>query len=268
MPHTRTRTLGQHSWGGGQYEGGLDLDMEPNGHGVWTQSLAPGETRPGRLSYTGQWRHGYINCAGTYRLHSGMSYTGMWCDCYIYKGVIQYTDGTKYDGALCEMLRDGLGTFSWENGDRYEGTFTAGEMTGHGALYHVDGYTYVGSIERGVSHGIGVETYPSGMTYTGAFDHSQRHGLGTMTWRSGSTYIGAFRQDDIHGDGVFHERTEPAGDVLWSFHGSFEHDRPTAGNVRNVAGMTEYHYTFATDCEYIYNCKRAPTNRRVLSVCG
>mgnify|MGYP003861515161 CR=1 FL=1 len=265
MPHTRTRTRGPCEFQDGLYEGGLNPDMQPHGHGVWTQLDAP--SRPGRDSYAGQWRDGDMNGAGTYTYDSGMSYTGEWRDGDIHTGVVRYTDDTTYSGAFRDMLRHGSGTFTWACGDTYEGTFTAGDITGHGALYHVDGYRYTGSIQWGVPHGHGMETYLGGTTYTGAFEKNKRNGLGTMTWPSGSTYTGAFLRDDIHGDGVFHERTEPAGDVLWSFNGSLEHDRPTAGVVRDFVGMTEYQHTFAPDCEYIYNCS-APPMRRVPGVCG
>ena len=58
--------------------------------------------------------------------------------------IIDYSDGTHYEGEMQGEKRHGQGVLLWSNGDRYAGSFVDDEMSGYGVLIWSNGNCYEG----------------------------------------------------------------------------------------------------------------------------
>ena len=60
------------------------------------------------------------------------------------KGVLEYIDGTKYEGEFKDDLYNGYGSIIFSNGNKYEGEFKNGVIKGKGKFIWSDGKKYEG----------------------------------------------------------------------------------------------------------------------------
>lgn len=85
------------------------------------------------------------------------------------QGTFIYLDGSKYEGAWVNDVREGFGTYYYANGDRYEGEWKDHLRHGQGTyFYAATGSKYVGLWRRGKMTGHG-EIIHQGFKYVGKF---------------------------------------------------------------------------------------------------
>ncbi|MDQ7825394.1 MAG: hypothetical protein RDV48_21515 [Candidatus Eremiobacteraeota bacterium] len=92
------------------------------------------------------------------------------------KGVMKWSDGRKYEGALKDGKEHGKGVFTWKDGTRYEGDFVFGVITGKGVITSKDGKKYEGEFKHGLPNGKGTKTLPGGKKETGTFENGKLTG--------------------------------------------------------------------------------------------
>jgi hypothetical protein len=82
----------------------------------------------GRLTYEGDWCHGWWHGSGRATFASGDSYEGKYqFDQRNGHGTYRWSDGRVYQGEFSENKRHGQGTMQWPNGDMYTGEFKNGQ---------------------------------------------------------------------------------------------------------------------------------------------
>ncbi len=109
------------------------------------------------------------------------------------EGVIEWTNGDRYEGSMVGGKKHGKGIFTWGNGQRYDGEWTDDTINGSGTLYYTNGDRYEGTFQAGEPHGTGTYTMRNGDVYTGAWVNGNRHGMGRLTWSTGDYWEGEFR---------------------------------------------------------------------------
>ncbi|MBB5175032.1 SH3 domain-containing protein [Texcoconibacillus texcoconensis] len=83
--------------------------------------------------------------------------------------VIEFSDGTVYEGEVEQGTPHGYGSFTWANGDTYEGDVYDGLRHGYGVYEFSDGSFYEGEFVDGDFHGHGIFYYPEGSYVQGQF---------------------------------------------------------------------------------------------------
>lgn len=101
-------------------------------------------------------------------------------------------DGSEYEGAIVNGLKEGKGTFAWENGDKYTGDFSADTLNGKGTYTYKDGASYKGEFVEGKRSGTGTFTYTDGASYEGEWKEDVIEGTGIYTFSDGLKLEGTF----------------------------------------------------------------------------
>ena len=102
------------------------------------------------------------------------------------KGVMQYNNGSVYEGDFRNGIRFGAGTYQTAEGDKYVGNFRNAIAEGYGEGSYRDGTSYEGEWKQGEINGSGVFTYKSGDKYRGVFKSGKRDGEGHYICKNGS----------------------------------------------------------------------------------
>ena len=134
----------------------------------------------------------WTNCKGSYKTETKHTYSGLFRDGKIIKGISIYPGGSKYVGEFKNDEPHGYGTFVWTNGDKYYGQWKDGKSYGDGTKIWKNGRKYLGKFKNDKLHGKGTLFYTDGKKYTGEFLNGKRHGEGTFTYSDGTAYIGKF----------------------------------------------------------------------------
>ena len=161
----------------GVYTGSMDSKtLVPDGFGTMVYK------RRGRV-YTGDWEqglyHGYGKFSnshgdvydGPYRqgrkegpedatmnFHDGRRFKGRFHADKMREGILQFIDGSSYEGLLENNKRNGFGLYCFQNGDQYEGQWKNDLMHGRGRMeWKSDGAWYNGDWKFGIQHGMGTE---------------------------------------------------------------------------------------------------------------
>jgi hypothetical protein len=117
-------------------------------------------------------------------------------------GMMQKTDGSKYQGGWEKDLKHGFGKEQLPSGDLYEGTFEYGVKTGQGRSYAKDkDVKFTGTFENGLKTGFGKMTFRDG-TFMGSFKKNQRNGLGLQRTSEEEYYLGYWLNDKREGIGL------------------------------------------------------------------
>lgn len=124
-----------------------------------------------------------------------------------------------YEGRVERGLAQGKGTFTFLDGSKYIGDFKDNKMEGKGRMTNANGVIYDGGFERGRPNGQGTVIFPDGRKYVGEIVENHIHGKGAMTYPDGSKYEGEFQMDKKYGKGVM---TYPDGRKE---EGEFKEDR-------------------------------------------
>lgn len=107
-----------------------------------------------------------------------------------------------YEGQVERGLAEGKGTFTFLDGSKYVGDFKNNKMEGKGHMTNANGIIYEGDFAKGRPNGQGTATFPDGRKYVGGVVENHIHGNGVMTYPDGSKYEGGFQMDKKHGKGV------------------------------------------------------------------
>lgn len=141
-------------------------------------------------------------------------------------GQMSWSDGSHYEGAMNNGLREGFGKMTYSNGDVYEGEwkddhigtegalmlangeeyvgqFLDGEKNGEGSMIMADGSSYNGSWSDGKRDGVGELIRPDKSRFNGNFKEDQREGKGTIIWESGDTLSGIWMDGHLDGKSLF-----------------------------------------------------------------
>lgn len=130
-------------------------------------------------------------------------------------GVIEYKDGSKYEGVFTDDLpfftMTGHGKMTFSNGSSYEGDWEDSYFHGRGKKIYPDGSIYEGDWVCGARCGQGVMTYPNDEKYEGEWSESRWSNKrnidkGKYTYADGSTYEGEFFRGDLYGIGTMTEK--------------------------------------------------------------
>ena len=65
------------------------------------------------------------------------------------RGVLNWANGSRYDGEMKQGRQDGQGVFVSPGGNRYEGAWRDGKPNGPGTMTRADGQTFRGSWTNG-----------------------------------------------------------------------------------------------------------------------
>lgn len=76
-------------------------------------------------------------------------------DSKIKKGIIVWTDGSRYSGTIKHHIISGRGTYVWPNGIRYEGRFLNNQRDGRGSFILQDNSKWYGTWQDDKQHGKG-----------------------------------------------------------------------------------------------------------------
>jgi hypothetical protein len=221
------------------YYSGEVKDGKPNGEGEITY----GENEFNVESYTGSWIDGQRSGQGTMKWSDGTIYKGSWENdsmngqgIYYFpkddengsdyydgewidgkqsgQGTMKWLNGTIYEGAWENNLRNGQGIHYFpeddENGrEYYDGEWIDDKRTGQGTMKWLDGGRYEGAWENNLRNGQGIYYFPeddvSGREYyDGEWIDDKRTGHGTMKWLYGAIYEGAWENGSRHGQGIYY----------------------------------------------------------------
>ncbi len=144
---------------------------------------------------------------------------------------------TKEVSAKCVSgdCKNGSGVLEYSNGDKYEGDFKEGKFQGQGSYIFANGDTYKGAFAEDKFNGKGTYTFANGDVYEGNFKDDLFDGKGKLTTKV-ATYEGDFKAGRMEGKGVL---KQPDGD---SFEGDFLADVPYRGIVKSGDGKVRKEY--------------------------
>jgi len=126
------------------------------------------------------------------------------------EGLIEWTNGDRYEGTLLAGRKHGKGIFTWGDGQRYDGEWADDMINGTGVLQYTNGDRYEGSFKNGEPHGTGTYTLRNGDVYVGAWVAGNKHGQGRLTWSNGDYWEGEFRDDQQTSNGKMMYGQAPA----------------------------------------------------------
>jgi hypothetical protein len=130
--------------GGGHYQGELDHDRYPHGHGI--------RTFPDGAWYKGDFQHGKFHGHGAFTQPDGFKYVGEWIN----------------------SARNGQGTETTPEGYKCIGKWKNGKKEdSYAQLFYPDGTKYYGGFKEGERHGSGTVTNPEGHQRSGRWENGK-----------------------------------------------------------------------------------------------
>jgi hypothetical protein len=141
---------------------------------------------PRIATYRGDFVFGIVNGNGTLTSHAG---------------------GWLYRGAWVNNRKSGRGVMEWGDGSYYDGDFVADKRHGQGHFVSSRGDLHTGGYDN---RGRGVLVTTNGFEYAGEFVDDMRHGKGVYTMRDGSSIEATTERGDIVSSAVLkHSDPEP-----------------------------------------------------------
>lgn len=145
-------------------------------------------------------------------------------DCMQGVGILEYADGSKYEGNFLNGELTGYGTWYFTNGEKYVGMFRQNYCHGRGVHYQQNGERLVGLWEHGTfignlfnkngqegcisgdcQQGTGVYIFKGGKArYEGAFYNAKPHGNGICHYSEGNWYEGDWSDGSFDGVGAMY----------------------------------------------------------------
>lgn len=123
---------------------------------------------------------------------------------YQASNLIDYLDGSRYDGQIMGGKRHGKGSWTCA-GTTFDGLWCFDVMHGQGTQTFPDGSTYKGNFREGKRDGSGVMVVViegRKLVYEGQFKNDLRHGQGNMILADGRSWDGDWVEGRRHGWGV------------------------------------------------------------------
>jgi hypothetical protein len=142
-------------------------------------------------------------------------------DCKEGAGVMEFSNGDKYEGSFKGAKLEGEGAYIFANGDSYKGLFANDKFNGKGTYTYANGDKYEGDFKDDLYDGKGIYTTKGGNKYDGEFKAGKMDGKGTLTSAKG-VYTGAFVADLPNGKGVLKNKD---GKVVYE--GDFVNGQPS-----------------------------------------
>ena len=119
-------------------------------------------------------------------------------------GIMQFPDGSRYEGMTKNSLFHGKGRMTHSNGDIYQGEWVEGKACGKGVFIDQQGSMYEGEWKNDAYHGKGTEQWNHNtIVYTGDFVDGQKTGKGKFEF-DGNMYQGDFVDGKFHGRGKYY----------------------------------------------------------------
>jgi len=114
---------------------------------------------------------------------------------------IEFSNGNKYDGEVCDGIPNGYGIYTWRDGSVYEGLFVFCKRHGRGIM-NQNGHIYNGEWVAGQRVGHGTFTWPTGAVFNGKWINDNANGSGTFTWPNGAVFNGYWENGKRQGEGI------------------------------------------------------------------
>lgn len=173
-----------------------------------------------------------------------------------------YETGAKYEGALGNEKRNGIGTLTksngtsikgtwsnnvllsstavvtFKNGDVYTGRYTGYIKSGKATYKTKSGTVIKGTWKNNKLTGSASIFYSDGDKYSGNFKNSKKNGKGTYKFANGDKYVGYWKNDKMNGSGKY---TFKNGSY---YKGIFKNNRLTGNGYYQTSGGTLYKGTF------------------------
>lgn len=108
--------------------------------------------------------------------------------------IIDYPDGSSYNGSVSEGVRQGKGRMNWPDGMVYDGQWLADKRHGQGRFTTGDGTSYEGKWFNDQQSGRGRLTSPNNLAWDGFFAEGLPNGIGTATLPDGKETQAAYLQ--------------------------------------------------------------------------
>ncbi len=163
-------------------------------------------------------------------------------DCTEGVGVLEYADGSKYEGNFNNGQLTGFGTWHFDNGEKYVGMFHQNYCHGRGIHYKKDGTKLIGVWERGTyigellsengqegcilgncDQGVGTYIFKGGKAkYEGTFVKGKPNGQGICHYSEGNWYEGNWTNGQIDGIGAMYMLDGSIVSGIWkngTYHG-------------------------------------------------
>lgn len=118
------------------------------------------------------------------------------------KGVMEYGDGSMYEGEFKENQREGAGVMKFPDGETHRGTFVGGRLEGQGSIVFANQARYEGELRAGEPSGPGRMEFADGTFCEGGFLAGKYHGKGKLKYASGAGYEGEFLAGERSGSGT------------------------------------------------------------------
>ena len=112
-------------------------------------------------------------------------------------GVMQYANGSVYNGHWKEDKRSGNGTIIHPTGSKYVGNWSDDLLHGDGTYMFANGDVYKGKLENGYFNGQGSMRYVNGAVYNGTWANDKKNGDGKLIYASGKTMEGEWQDDEF-----------------------------------------------------------------------
>ena len=119
------------------------------------------------------------------------------------KGVLEWSDGSRYEGDVKNGMRNGQGRHTFANGDVYTGEWIQDKRNGLGRYTWTNGIYYEGNWKDNKKSGKGTFDWRDGSRYEGDMENDMRNGQGKYTYANGDVYLGGWKDDKMHGKGIY-----------------------------------------------------------------
>ena len=103
-------------------------------------------------------------------------------------GIMEYSNGDKYDGIWENDCRNGLGKMTYSNNDIYYGIWRDDLRNVIGTFTYSNGTIFEGKWKNDKKNGDGKMTYSNNNIFEGKWVNDLRHGNSTMTFSNGDIY--------------------------------------------------------------------------------
>lgn len=146
----------------------------------------------------------FVSGHGLIQFPNGSQYEGDFRDNKLHgEGTLTYSDGSVYQGGFVQGKRSGNGKLRNVNGTLYTGQWLEDDWNGYGKVILPGQHTYEGQWRNGMYHGKGRYCWPDGTVYDGDWVDNSMCGKGRYVWSNGAVYEGAFVNSKRYGKGRF-----------------------------------------------------------------
>lgn len=132
---------------------------------------------------------------------------------------------TVLRGFFDACMLNGHGVMEWNDGSRYEGSWHNGLRHGEGNLLYSSADTkgrvrYIGEWDKNLRSGTGLQVWKDGSEYDGSWKNDNRNGYGSYTWKDGRKFVGHWNNGSRDGLGMI---MLPNGDFSYDV---YKNNRP------------------------------------------